>query len=67
MRNKGLVRVGVDVGRGGEPLTFVVMDKDNNVLYSGSDPNEVRKYQIETLVIDEQDVSYLIKKGQHSG
>lgn len=58
------IRVGVDVGRGDEPLVFTVFDRSTNtVLYSGSDPDKVRPYQINQLVVDEQDLSYALKKG----
>jgi len=52
------VRVGVDVSKDG--LYFVVMDMSNNVLYAGNNPDQVRKYKVKQLIVDEQDLSSLI-------
>jgi len=53
------IRVGVDVD--GEDIYFTVVDKSTNtMLYSGNDPDKVRGYKINQLIIDEQDLSHLV-------
>lgn len=55
--SKSIIVLGVDVGRGDDYTHFTIFDNVNEeVLYSGTDPDEIRKYQIASVQIDEQDV-----------
>jgi len=53
---KAIVVLGVDVGRGDSYTHFTIFDNVNEeVLYSGTDPDEIRKYKISSIQVDEQD------------
>lgn len=54
---KGVVVLGVDVSRGEDYTHFTIYDNlKETVLYSGSDPEEIRKYAIDSVQIDDDDI-----------
>lgn len=54
---KTVVVLGIDVGRGDDYTHFTIYDNVNEeVLYSGTDINEIRKHKIASIQIEESDV-----------